>query len=149
RRHGVNDVPGPGQHRVVKGHRAIARVDDHASPHGLEYPTRLVAHALDPIAPKARPRNTRDRDGTPEPIPMHPWSLLSRTRDLNSNVIAQGFYDEPMLYDVLHGKGTAGEVRGLRHLADRLGLDPTGPWLEPACGSGRYVRAAVARGVRI
>ncbi len=64
-------------------------------------------------------------------------------------MIAEGFYDEPMLYDVLHGKGTAGEVRGLRHLADRLGLDPAGPWLEPACGSGRYVRAAVAQGVRI
>ncbi len=64
-------------------------------------------------------------------------------------MIAEGFYDEPMLYDVLHGKGTADEVRGLRHLGDRLGLDPAGPWLEPACGSGRYVRAAVAQGVRI
>jgi len=64
-------------------------------------------------------------------------------------VIAKGFYDEPMLYDVLHSKGTADEIRGLRHLGDRLGLDPTGPWLEPACGSGRFVRAAVAQGVRI
>lgn len=64
-------------------------------------------------------------------------------------MIAEGFYDEPMLYDVLHSKGTADEIRGLRRLGDRLGLDPTGPWLEPACGSGRYVRAAVAQGVRI
>lgn len=64
-------------------------------------------------------------------------------------MIAQGFYDEPMLYDVLHHKGTAQEIRGLRHLSDRLGLEPTGPWLEPACGSGRYVRAALAQRVRI
>lgn len=64
-------------------------------------------------------------------------------------MIAEGFYDEPMLYDVLHSKGTADEIRGLRHLGDRLGLNPAGPWLEPACGSGRYVRAAIAQGVRI
>lgn len=64
-------------------------------------------------------------------------------------MIAEGFYDEPMLYDVLHSTGTADEIRGLRHLSDRLGLDPAGPWLEPACGSGRYVRAAVAQGVRV
>ncbi len=64
-------------------------------------------------------------------------------------MIAEGFYDEPMLYDVLHRKGTAAEVRGLRRLGNRLGLNPAGPWLEPACGSGRYVRAAVAQGIRI
>ena len=61
----------------------------------------------------------------------------------------EGFYDEPMLYDVLHSPGTADEVRALVHIAARFGLDPKGPWLEPACGSGRYVRAAVARGIRI
>jgi len=68
---------------------------------------------------------------------------------LSSVVTVEGFYDEPMLYDVLHSPGTADEVRALIRIADGLGLDPKGPWLEPACGSGRYVRAAVARGIRI
>ncbi|OAB63179.1 hypothetical protein AY599_15855 [Leptolyngbya valderiana BDU 20041] len=63
--------------------------------------------------------------------------------------IARGFYDQPLLYDVLHAAGTAAEIDGLQRLCERLGLDPAGPWLEPACGSGRCVRAAVARGVRI
>ncbi|MFI4883101.1 MAG: class I SAM-dependent methyltransferase [Phycisphaerales bacterium JB064] len=63
--------------------------------------------------------------------------------------LAEGFYDEPTLYDVLHSAGTADEVRGLLRVCERLGLDSRGPWLEPACGSGRYVRAAIARGVRI
>lgn len=63
--------------------------------------------------------------------------------------IAQGFYDEPVLYDVLHGAGTAAEVTGLQRLCVRLGLNARGPWLEPACGSGRYLRVAAARGVRI
>lgn len=67
----------------------------------------------------------------------------------DSTDIAPGFYDQPALYDVLHTAGTAAEVRGLLHVSERLGLDPAGPWLEPACGSGRYLRAAVARGVRI
>lgn len=63
--------------------------------------------------------------------------------------VARGFYDEPVLYDVLHGAGTAAEVTGLQRLGDRLELDPTGPWLEPASGSGRYLRVAAARGVRV
>ncbi len=63
--------------------------------------------------------------------------------------IARGFYDEPVLYDVLHGAGTAAEVTGLQRLCIRLGLGARGPWLEPACGSGRYLRVAAARGVRI
>lgn len=61
----------------------------------------------------------------------------------------RGFYDEPLLYDVLHSAGIADEVAGLRTIARRFDLDPRGPWLEPACGSGRYVRAAIALGVRI
>ena len=63
--------------------------------------------------------------------------------------LASGFYDEPVLYDVLHSAGTADEILGLVRINERLGLGKTGPWLEPACGSGRYVRAAIARGIRI
>ncbi len=54
-----------------------------------------------------------------------------------------------MLYDVLHSPGTADDVRALVRVSERFDLKPKGPWLEPACGSGRYVRAAVARGIRI
>lgn len=61
----------------------------------------------------------------------------------------QGFYDDAKLYDVLHAHGTAGEVRGLQRLSARFGLDPSGPWLEPASGSGRYLRAAASRGLRV
>lgn len=68
---------------------------------------------------------------------------------LGSPMDAHGFYDEPGLYDVLHSRGTASEVRGYQRLSARLGLDTRGPWLEPACGSGRYLRAAIARGVRV
>lgn len=67
----------------------------------------------------------------------------------NATDTAPGFYDEPVLYDVLHGAGTAAEVTGLQRLSMRLGLRARGPWLEPACGSGRYLRVAAARGVRI
>lgn len=63
--------------------------------------------------------------------------------------LAMGFYDEPMLYDVLHSAGTADEIRGLMRLCADMGLRKAGPWLEPACGSGRYLRAAIGRGVRI
>ena len=66
-----------------------------------------------------------------------------------TEILAPGFYDEPMLYDVLHSAGTADEVRGLLCISEDFGLDPNGPWLEPACGSGRYLRAAIARGIRI
>lgn len=62
---------------------------------------------------------------------------------------ANGFYDDAKLYDVLHARGTAAEVRGLQRVSARLGLDPAGPWLEPACGSGRILRSAAARGVRV
>lgn len=58
-------------------------------------------------------------------------------------------YTDPMVYDVLHGPETAGEVRLLRRLAVKLGCDAKSPvWLEPACGSGRLLRAAARYGVR-
>ena len=49
-------------------------------------------------------------------------------------------YADPLVYDVLHRPGTAGEVRGLIRLAERS-LERDGPfhWLEPASGTGRYL----------
>lgn len=62
-----------------------------------------------------------------------------------------GLYDDPMIYDVLHAPGTAEEVGGLERIERRF-VDPKRTtrarlWLEPACGSGRYLREANRRGI--
>ena len=58
-------------------------------------------------------------------------------------------YTDPRVYDVLHAPETPGEVRLLRRVAAKLGCDGAAPvWLEPACGSGRLLRAAARHGVR-
>lgn len=57
-------------------------------------------------------------------------------------------YPEPGVYDVLHAPGTAAEVDGLQRIAARwVGAKAT-TWLEPACGTGRYLRVASRRGIR-
>lgn len=56
-------------------------------------------------------------------------------------------YARPALYDILHSPHTAGEVDLLQRCARDHGA-PDGPWLEPACGTGRYLRVLAARGVR-
>ena len=56
-------------------------------------------------------------------------------------------YAHPEVYDVLHSPHTEGEI----DLFERCARDwkaPKGPWLEPACGSGRYLRALAGRGIR-
>lgn len=62
------------------------------------------------------------------------------------------FYEIPSLYDILHAAGTAREVDGLERIARRFverGRRSAAPvWLEPACGTGRYLRVAAGRGVR-
>lgn len=63
------------------------------------------------------------------------------------------WYDFPRWYDILHAPGTKKEVAGLWRLARRFNPTPhrrgqNPRWLEPACGSGRYLIAAVTRGVR-
>lgn len=73
---------------------------------------------------------------------------------------APGLYDDPHVYDVLFTPGTAAEVTGLERAAVRLGAlraratagasGARAPlWLEPACGSGRYLRVLAARGYRV
>lgn len=62
------------------------------------------------------------------------------------------FYTLPEVYDILHAAGTAAEVTGLEriaraHVTSRPLAEQT--WLEPACGSGRYLRVAAARGRRV
>ncbi len=54
-----------------------------------------------------------------------------------------------MIYDILHAPGTGEEVDAFVQIERRW--SPPGRrrrcWLEPACGSGRYLRAARARGI--
>jgi SAM-dependent methyltransferase len=62
------------------------------------------------------------------------------------------FYDDPLLYDVLYSSGTDQEVDLLERI-DREYSDVSTPaarrvWLEPACGSGRYLRELSRRGRR-
>lgn len=65
--------------------------------------------------------------------------------------MSTGFYEDPVVFDILHASGTAAEVRGLERLARlfcrRHGRGST--WLEPACGTGRYLRAAARRGTNV
>lgn len=71
--------------------------------------------------------------------------------DSRSATASPGPYDEPIVYDILHAPGTAEEVEGLFRMARRWhGLKTPRPrWLEPACGTGRYLRAARRRGVHV
>lgn len=57
-----------------------------------------------------------------------------------------GFYREPALYDVVNTPGTAAEVDALERIARRFGPPPPWRWLEPACGTGRYLRVLRGRG---
>lgn len=63
------------------------------------------------------------------------------------------WYDLPAIYDILHAPGTAREVTGLERIARRFGQAPIRgrrpTWLEPACGSARYLRVAARRGAWI
>lgn len=59
------------------------------------------------------------------------------------------WYETTSWYDILHGAGTAEEVDGLERVAARFvrghwrgGMR----WLEPACGTGRYLRVIAGRG---
>ena len=54
------------------------------------------------------------------------------------------------MYDILHTPGTAREVDGLERIERRFVTGRAGgAWLEPACGTGRYLRVASGRGRRV
>lgn len=60
------------------------------------------------------------------------------------------WYDFPGWYDILHAPGTAREVSGLERIERRFGTAPgRRVWFEPACGTGRYLRVAAGRGIRV
>lgn len=63
-------------------------------------------------------------------------------------------YAEPALYDILYGPDTWREIDALERIekaiagGGRASLRRDRLWFEPACGSGRYLRVAAARGRR-
>jgi SAM-dependent methyltransferase len=66
----------------------------------------------------------------------------------------EGLYDDPTLYDILYTPGTAAEVDALERIERQLAppgikLPEDRLWLEPACGTGRYLRVAAGRGRRV
>ncbi len=67
----------------------------------------------------------------------------------------QDFYDDPLVYDILHTPGTHRELEVLLSLHRRHGLKRSAKgsaarlWLEPACGTGRFVRLLARRGHRV
>jgi hypothetical protein len=62
----------------------------------------------------------------------------------------RGPYGDPLVYDILNAPGTREAVDGLVRIAGRCGADgPDAHWLEPACGSGRFLRETTRRGIRI
>ena len=66
----------------------------------------------------------------------------------------QGLYADPAVYDILYTPGTAVEVDALERVERRLAPPnarrrPDRLWLEPACGTGRYLRVAAGRGRKV
>lgn len=65
-------------------------------------------------------------------------------------LVRADWYDFPHWYDILHTPGTAGEVDGLERIERRFcRVRERRLWLEPACGTGRYLRVAAGRGIRV
>ncbi len=72
---------------------------------------------------------------------------------------ARPLYADPSVYDILVTPGTAGDLDVLQRVArrwtsaSRSGGGARRPraerWLEPACGTGRFLRVAAARGLRV
>jgi len=63
----------------------------------------------------------------------------------------QGLYANPALYDILYSPGTAAEIDALQKVASKFAEKPgqTPRWLEPACGTGRYLAVAQRRGIEV
>lgn len=60
------------------------------------------------------------------------------------------FYDDPYVYDVLHTRNTAHDVTGLERIERLYSTAPRShAWLEPACGTARFLRVAAKRGRRV
>lgn len=80
----------------------------------------------------ARTRSTKEGETGSKPLPA-----------------ITDIYSIPDIYDILHAPGTVREVGMCLRTARRYageGARAAKTWLEPACGTGRYVRALARRG---
>ncbi len=76
---------------------------------------------------------------------------MAHTKDISHT--DTGLYENPSWYDILHTRHTAWEVDGLESIASRfvrsrINNRPT-RWLEPACGTARYLRDAAKREIEV
>lgn len=60
----------------------------------------------------------------------------------------RSFYDCPQWYDIVHAAGTAAEVDHLERINETFGTGGR-RWLEPACGTGRFLRVLARRGYKV
>ncbi len=66
--------------------------------------------------------------------------------------VRQGLYADPMVYDILYSPNTALEIAALERIETDFATKPlplNRTWLEPACGTGRYLRVAARRGRKV
>jgi hypothetical protein len=64
--------------------------------------------------------------------------------------VTNTLYDDAEVYDILHAPGTAKDVVGLARIERLYSTAPkAAAWLEPACGSARYLLAAAKKGRRV
>lgn len=66
----------------------------------------------------------------------------------NDTAVTNTLYEDAEIYDILHAPGTAKDVRGLARIEKLYSIAPrTLAWLEPACGSARYLVTAASTGI--
>lgn len=67
------------------------------------------------------------------------------------NESAPSLYDDPRIYDILMTPGTAAELDVLQRIEKQLVClrRRLTVWLEPACGTGRFLRLLAGRGQRV
>ena len=82
---------------------------------------------------------------------MSPAPRNSRARVAGGAVAQPSLYADALVYDVLHGPGTAEEADAIERIAARFTeKDPgTLAYLEPACGTARILRTLARRGRRV
>lgn len=75
---------------------------------------------------------------------------MASARRTRASSIRGDWYDHPSWYDILHAPGTAGETSilerlAMRHVRTRARREGPVRVLEPACGTGRYLRVLAGR----
>lgn len=75
-------------------------------------------------------------------------SCCSNYNKTTATANATAMYDNPVWYDIIHASGTARETDKLEKMHRKYGNGGKN-WLEPACGTGRFLRILARRGYRM